>query len=61
MQMKVEHAPKIRFDRNRVRKFIEEEDDFVTALFDCFEVPDTVEGRFPLKIIRIFFNLYTIS
>lgn len=61
MQMKVEHAPKIRFDRNRLRKFIEEEDDFVTGLFDSFEVPDTVEGRFSLKILRILLDLYRIS
>lgn len=34
-----------KFPKNRLRHFLEKEDEFVSTLFDCFEVPDTIEGK----------------
>lgn len=44
MQMKMEKKPQ-KFDKQQVRRILEAEDDFISTLFDSFEVPDSIEGK----------------
>lgn len=34
-----------KFERNKLRKILETEDEFISTLFDCFEVPESKEGN----------------
>lgn len=33
-----------KIDKNKLRKILETEDEFISTLFDCFEVPESKEG-----------------
>lgn len=44
MQMKMEKTRPKNLDKNKLRKILENEDEFISTLFDCFEVPESKEG-----------------
>lgn len=50
MQMKMDKKPSKKFDKNQIRRILESEDEFISTLFDSFEVPDSIEGKFHSKI-----------
>lgn len=70
MQMKMDKTLPQKFDKQRIRQILEAEDEFISTLFDSFEVPDSIEGEkhillqnysifssfFPKKII--LFHVY---
>lgn len=43
--MKMDKKPAHKFDKQKVRRIVEFEDEFISNLFNCFEVPDSVEGK----------------
>lgn len=45
MQMKMEKKRPKNLDKNKLRKILETEDEFISTLFDCFEVPESKEGN----------------
>lgn len=56
MQMKMEKKRPQKFERNKLRKILETEDEFISTLFDCFEVPESKEG---IKLyLKKFFVLF---
>lgn len=44
MQMKMEKKRPKNLDKKGLRKILENEDEFISTLFDCFEVPESKEG-----------------
>lgn len=44
MQMKMEKKRPHNIDKKKLRQILETEDEFITTLFDCFEVPESHEG-----------------
>lgn len=46
MQMKMDKKPPQKFDKQQIRRILEFEDEFISTLFDSFEVPDSIEGMF---------------
>lgn len=44
MQMKMEKKRPQKIDKNKLRQILETEDEFISTLFDCFEVPESTEG-----------------
>lgn len=52
MQMKMEKKRPKNLDKNKLRKILENEDEFISTLFDCFEVPESKEG---IQLIQTLF------
>lgn len=44
MQMKMDKKSQ-KFDKQSIRQILEVEDEFISTLFDSFEVPDSIEGN----------------
>lgn len=42
MDLKTTH----KFNKAQIRQVLEEENEFITNLFNSFEVPDSIEGNF---------------
>lgn len=38
--------PTQKFDNKKIRQILETEDEFISNLLGCFEVPNSVEGKF---------------
>lgn len=38
--------PAQKFDNKKIRQILETEDEFISNLLGCFEVPNSVEGKF---------------
>lgn len=34
-----------KFDKQKIRQILESEDEFISTLFDSFEVPESIEGN----------------
>lgn len=45
MQMKMGKKPVLNFDNKKIRQILETEDEFISNLLGCFEVPTSVEGK----------------
>lgn len=45
MQMKMDKKSMQKFDKQKIRRILETENDFITNLFKTFEVPDSIEGK----------------
>ena len=45
MQMKMDKKPPQKFDKQQIRRILEFENDFISTLFDSFEVPDSIQGN----------------
>lgn len=45
MQMKMGKKPAQKFDNKKIRQILETEDEFISNLLGCFEVPTSVEGK----------------
>lgn len=43
--MKMDKKLPQKFDKQRIRQILEAEDEFISTLFDSFEVPDSIEGK----------------
>lgn len=43
--MKMDKKPPQKFDKQQIRRILEFEDEFISTLFDSFEVPDSIEGK----------------
>lgn len=39
-----------KFDKQKIRQILEFEDEFISTLFDSFEVPESIEGKSNLSI-----------
>lgn len=44
MQMKAEKKTK-KFDRNKVKKLLEDENEFIVDLLTTLDIPDSIEGK----------------
>lgn len=51
MQMKMEKKPPQKFDKKQILRILEFEDEFISTLFDSFEVPDSIEGKMKIKFL----------
>lgn len=60
MQMKMERKRPQKIDKNKLRKILENEDEFISTLFDCFEVPESKEGIQILYLFLISFDFKSL-
>lgn len=51
MQMKMDKKLSQKFDKQQIRRILEFEDEFISTLFDSFEVPNSIEGKRDLNSI----------
>lgn len=51
MQMKMDKKLPPKFDKQQIRRILEFENEFISSLFDSFEVPDSIEGKNPKNTI----------
>lgn len=52
MQLKMDtEKTNQKFNKNHIKNLLETEYEFITNLFDCFEVPESIEGKiFAMKL-----------
>lgn len=50
--MKMDKKSVQKFDKQKIRKILEQEDEFISNLFDCFEVPNSVDGKLSFRKIE---------
>lgn len=43
--MKMDKKLSQKFDKQQIRRILEFENEFMSTLFDSFEVPDSIEGK----------------
>lgn len=41
-----------KFDKQKIRQILDAENEFITNLFECFEVPDSIEGKSLIHLPR---------
>lgn len=58
MQMKMDKKPQQKFDKQQIRRILEFENEFISTLFDSFEVPDSIEGKTISYILK--FSIWLI-
>lgn len=59
MQMKMEKKRPQKIDKNKLRQILETEDEFISTLFDCFEVPESQDGM--VVYTNRFVDFFSIS
>lgn len=46
MQLKMDSKKsQSKFNKNQIKNILENEYEFITNLFDCFDVPESIEGK----------------
>lgn len=55
--MKMDKKPQQKFDKQQIRRILEFENEFISTLFDSFEVPDSIEGKTISYILKFFIRL----
>lgn len=49
MQMKMDKKRPQTIDKSKLLQILECEDEFISTLFDCFEVPESKEGIYSIE------------